>query len=139
LPPTDAEEHERDFRSVDGEVRVGKTRGRVVFESYDPDSLERFGAALPDAPRAARAGAEGFDVKHTIASAQRIGDIHGGGDFVHAWTIDDDKTLEDVRAAGVDGGITNDPALWLQAYGRAPHVDVADYLAARMRLEGDLR
>ncbi len=63
---------------------------------------------------AARAGAQALMLHHAVVSAATVERAHALGIAVWAWTVDYPHELEQMRRAGVDAVITNDPRI-LQA------------------------
>ena len=52
--------------------------------------------------------------QHPLITGERVARLHERGLFVYTWTVDDLPTLRRVIEAGVDGVITNCPALFAQ-------------------------
>jgi glycerophosphoryl diester phosphodiesterase len=50
--------------------------------------------------------------QHPLITPERVTRLHDRGLFVYTWTVDDLATMRRVIAAGVDGIITNRPALF---------------------------
>jgi glycerophosphoryl diester phosphodiesterase len=58
-----------------------------------------------------RAGAEAATLHHGVLSEAVVERCHAHGAEVFAWTVNDGETLARVEALGVNGVITDDPAL----------------------------
>ncbi len=58
-----------------------------------------------------RAGAKVACLHHSVVSPAVVGRCHAEGAAVLAWTVNDEKTLRRVLAAGVDGVVMDDPRL----------------------------
>jgi glycerophosphoryl diester phosphodiesterase len=50
--------------------------------------------------------------RHRLITPERVAQLHKKSRTVYTWTVDDPETLARVRAAGVDGVITNRPDLF---------------------------
>jgi glycerophosphoryl diester phosphodiesterase len=60
----------------------------------------------------ARAQADAVLLHHGLVTPRLVERCHARGKAVLAWTIEDERTLRRVLAAGVDGVIANDPRLF---------------------------
>jgi glycerophosphoryl diester phosphodiesterase len=60
----------------------------------------------------ARVQADAAVLHHALLSSRVVERCHARGVAVHAWTVEDEETLERVLEAGVDGVIVNDPRLF---------------------------
>ena len=56
--------------------------------------------------------------EHVLVDEAAVRRWHRAGLLVNTWTVDDPAELERLRAAGVDGVITNRPDVALRTYGR---------------------
>jgi glycerophosphoryl diester phosphodiesterase len=56
--------------------------------------------------------------EHVLVDEAAVRRWHRAGLLVNTWTVDDPDELERLRAAGVDGVITNRPDVALRTYGR---------------------
>ena len=91
------------------EVRLGGGHFIPTLE----DALEELGPTLLvnielKAPRALRPRA--VHPEHVLATDRRVAAWHARGLAVNVWTVDEEHELRRLRAVGVDGIITNDPA-----------------------------
>jgi glycerophosphoryl diester phosphodiesterase len=59
-----------------------------------------------------RASASAGMLHHSVVSRAAVDCAHAQGAAVFAWTVDDERSLARVLAAGVDGVITNDPRIF---------------------------
>jgi glycerophosphoryl diester phosphodiesterase len=57
-----------------------------------------------------RANASAVMLQHTLVTRTAVQRAHALGASVVAWTVDDEREAERLRASGVDGIVTNDPA-----------------------------
>jgi glycerophosphoryl diester phosphodiesterase len=63
----------------------------------------------------ARVGASAAMLHFSVVSSAVVDRVHAGGAAVFAWTVDDERLLARMVAAGVDGVITNDPRIFVSA------------------------
>jgi glycerophosphoryl diester phosphodiesterase len=142
----DLERDERAFRSDTDGVRVGRTRAKVVLQSFDKDSLERFRALAPDVPRTFL-----FDGKTSVDDAVAaaadvdahlapigysafgwdISAIHAAGKVAHAWTINEGWQLDLVNGFGVDAVLADVAERALDKAGHGKEDDVKGLLRDR--------
>jgi glycerophosphoryl diester phosphodiesterase len=102
--------------------------GRVFLASFDLPALRLVRARKPEVPtglifreeavwdRLERGELEGIDLlsaRWDIVTASRVAAGRRAGREIWAWTVDRPEELARVRAAGVDGAASNNPA-WLQ-------------------------
>lgn len=113
--------------------RVGAT-DRTLVSSFSPIAVGLWRRRRPDVPvglllersapgplrRAVAIAALrplAIHPEHTMCDAAAIGRWQARGHAVNTWTVDDPGRLRALRAAGVDGIITNDPAAARAALG----------------------
>lgn len=105
----------------------GLTGGAVVVEGFEHDALRRVAAALPDVPIGllwirsttelsrglvpAGIDVSGPNVYALLANPAHVDGAHRRGVEVHVWTVDEEDELEAVIDVGVDGVVTNRPAV----------------------------
>lgn len=105
---------------------------RVIVSSFNPLTLRRFRAILPnvpigyldwaDAPPELRAQMVGFEYEayhpeHSMISPELIADADAAGHVVNAWTVNDAERVKLLAAMGVRGIITDAPDVALAALG----------------------
>ena len=56
-------------------------------------------------------GAYAVGVKHTLITAENITNVHNAGQYMWAWTVDDQTRMNNLFDMGVDGVMSNDPRL----------------------------
>ncbi len=119
--------------AVAGLVAAFRTPDDVLVSSFNTGSLRRFQAIDPTIPVATiafdvldpqqlieRAVAEGHAAVNpylTIADRRFVERAHDAGLAVNVWTVNDAETIIRMAGYGVDGIITDDPALALRALG----------------------
>jgi glycerophosphoryl diester phosphodiesterase len=59
-----------------------------------------------------RSGARDATVRHDAITPELVDAVHGRDGRVYAWTVNNRKGIERIRALGVDGVITDDPRLF---------------------------
>lgn len=110
-----------------GRARVAR---RVMFSSFEPELLARVAMLLPDIPRAflvhkgqklahtpiaaliARAvSAVALNPERTLCSPNRVAAWQRRGLLLNVWTVNHGGEARDLDRLGVDGIITDDPAL----------------------------
>lgn len=121
----------RDDQLVDKVVEVVKKYNleeNILFSSFLPKNLKRAAELLPQSPRGLLALPDfsGWIVRNFIfrfgnyqalhpkfinISPQQIQRTHRMGRHVHAWIVNDPKDMRRLADWGVDGIITDDPAL----------------------------
>jgi glycerophosphoryl diester phosphodiesterase len=103
----------------------------ILVSSFDPVMLAGFGWLAPRVPRAilvhpeqwrrtALVAAHALDVdavhlEHTLATPERVARLHAAGKLVNVWTVNDVDEARRLATIGVDGLITDVPALLLAA------------------------
>lgn len=55
--------------------------------------------------------ADALGPRHTLVTAQLVADAHAAGMRVVPWTVNDPERMRELSALGVDGLVTDDPAL----------------------------
>lgn len=109
---------------------------RVLVSSFHPHALLTMRSAAPQIPTAylwERGGRlssawhrlwgrvtsnAALHPEHVLVDEAAVRRWHRAGLLVNTWTVDDPDELERLRAAGVDGVITNRPDVALRTYGR---------------------
>ncbi|MDP2344951.1 MAG: glycerophosphodiester phosphodiesterase family protein [Deltaproteobacteria bacterium] len=142
----DLERDERAFRTDTGGVRVGRTRAKVVLQSFDKDSLARFQELAPDLPRTLLFDGDtavddaidaAGDVDAHLAPigyssfGWDISAIHAAGKVAHAWTINEGWQLNLVNGFGVDAVFTDFPERALEKAGHGKEDDIKGALRER--------
>lgn len=126
-------------------VRVLRRRdlqegSRVVIQSFHPQSLalvsDATAGALPTALLCVGAGPEVLpegvaisapDHRALVRDRAYIGRMHSLGHEVHTWTVDDPEVMRSLIAAGIDGILTNRPAVLRRIIQEEfPHLSAAD-------------
>ncbi len=122
--------------------------GQVRVMSLDLGGVARMRALRPDWPvgvLAARAigdlaglEADFVAVNTGQVSTRLVREVHDAGKRIHVWTVDDPMTMSRMISMGVDGLITNDPALarrvLAQRAALAPAERMILWLSDRFRL-----
>lgn len=95
------------------EDRFGVSRRPVLWPLVRA-GLSALRASVPArVPRLVRgAGASALMLNHALVTARAVAAAHAIGVPVLAWTVDDERDLRRVVAAGVDGVVTNDPRIF---------------------------
>jgi glycerophosphoryl diester phosphodiesterase len=110
--------------------------GRVIFSSFDPDTVDELHRLAPDLPTAqltmfpdrsldelvawvAERGHVAWHPHHLLVDAASLALAHAAGLAVNTWTVDDPGRLQVLEGLGVDGAVTNDVPGALAALGRA--------------------
>jgi glycerophosphoryl diester phosphodiesterase len=123
-------------RLIRGRARVAR---RVMFSSFEPELLARTRILLPDIPRAflVHAGqrfaktvvapviaktlsAAMLNPERTLCTPERVAGWQRRGLLLNVWTVNHPGEARDLAALGVDGLITDDPALIREAIQAAP-------------------
>jgi glycerophosphoryl diester phosphodiesterase len=107
---------------------------RVLFSSFHIRNLSRIRTLLPNVPRGllTRPGWKGswgrsFGWRGSVAALHPyqadvnqglVARVHGMGKRVHVWTVNAEADLRRLLSLGVDGIITDDPALTCRLLGR---------------------
>jgi len=118
-------------RLLRGRARVAS---RAMFSSFDPELLARVAVLVPDVPRAflvhegqrlARSpmapliaksvGAIALHPERTLCSPDRVASWRARELLLNVWTVNHGREAVDLARLGVDGIITDDPALILEA------------------------
>ena len=122
-------------RKVAEVIRRHNVNRRVIVSSFNPFSLRRFRALVPevpigylyapDEPIYLRKGwfvlglpHEARHPQHNMIDAQYMAWAKAQGYRVNTWTVDDPDRIRALRDLGVDAIITNRPDVALQALGR---------------------
>lgn len=112
-------------------IRQHKLEKGVLFSSFNPIALLRIRRLLPECPIGllALAGRSGAWARSWIGrliqyqalhpevqdtTPRLIQTTHQRGQKVNVWTVDQEAQIRQLREAGVDGIITNDPPLALK-------------------------
>jgi glycerophosphoryl diester phosphodiesterase len=106
---------------------------RVVVTSFDSATVDRVRALDPGIPTGqlvaraddlvetiaavASAGHMWIAPHHSTVSGDAVALAHGHGLRMMVWTVDDPERMRELASAGVDGLITNDPALAVATLG----------------------
>lgn len=106
---------------------------RLVISSFHRPTVDRVRALAPDLATAflsidvpepatlealAGDGHRALHPHHAFVTAEAVTTCHGAGLGVTTWTCDDPERIRWLADLGVDGVVTNDPALALAALGR---------------------
>jgi glycerophosphoryl diester phosphodiesterase len=126
-------------------VELVKSHGlqkRVLFSSFFVRNLRKAKTLLPEVPRGllTLSGLMGFwgrtfgwrgdyyalhpnlsDVNNGM-----INRLHASGKRIHVWTVNTDNDLRSMIGLGVDGIITDDPALALRLLGRGKRARLSE-------------
>jgi glycerophosphoryl diester phosphodiesterase len=95
------------------EDRFGVARRPALRPAVKAGLYSLRAAAPVVVPRLARrAGATALMLQHLLVTRRAVAAAHARGLPVLAWTVDDERDLARVVAAGVDGVITNDPRIF---------------------------
>jgi glycerophosphoryl diester phosphodiesterase len=100
-------------------VPGGTLRSRALIRGLDPKiplslSLDTDWDARITPEFIAGIDTDAVTWQHPLITSERVAHLHDRGLFVYTWTVDDLATMHRVIAAGVDGVITNRPALFAQ-------------------------
>jgi glycerophosphoryl diester phosphodiesterase len=96
------------------EDRLQISRKRYLRPAIRAALISARASVPPRLPRMlSRAGAHALMLQHTLVSPAAVVRAHAHGVPVLAWTVDAPSDVVRVTAAGVDGVITNDPAMLL--------------------------
>lgn len=122
--------------AVAGLVAAYGASERVLVSSFDMAGLDRLRAVDPTIPTGwlvfagaspaqcvQRAAAHGTDAIHPhdlLVDRGFLGAARAAGLAVNVWTVNDPARIVQLAGWGVDGIITDDPALALRALGRRP-------------------
>jgi glycerophosphoryl diester phosphodiesterase len=95
----------------------GTAFSRHAIRALDPSlplslSLDREAAPLLTPAFIEAIDTEAVTWHHRLITPERVARLHARSLTVYAWTVDDPETMSRVRAAGVDGVITNRPDLF---------------------------
>jgi glycerophosphoryl diester phosphodiesterase len=103
---------------------------RVIVSSFNPLTLQRFRAVMPDVPiayldwqgstaemRAAAAEAryEAYHPEHRMIDAAMVEAERAAGRFINTWTVNDGARAAELVALGVRGIITDNPDVVIAA------------------------
>jgi glycerophosphoryl diester phosphodiesterase len=130
-------------RALAGVIREARAEDRVVVGSFFDAQAARLGRLLPDVCRFLPQRAAAWQVlgaalrvppfgvpayqlaalprRHRrveVVTPRLIRHLHRRGVPVHVWTVDDEAEMRELLALGVDGIITNRPALAARVMGR---------------------
>lgn len=116
-------------RLLRGRARVAQ---RVMFSSFDPELLARVAVLIPDVPRgflvhegqrlartpvapllAKTMGAIALHPERTLCTPDRVASWRQRDLILNIWTVNHSREAVDLARLGVDGIITDDPALIL--------------------------
>lgn len=113
------------------EARGELDDGRILVSAFHLPTLDRVHERAPGLPtawllldardpaalidKAAARGHRAIHPHHVFVSDEVVARAHGAGLAVNAWTCDDPDRIRWLRDVGVDGVVTNDPALALRA------------------------
>ncbi|MBI3996033.1 MAG: hypothetical protein HY352_00085 [Candidatus Omnitrophica bacterium] len=109
-------------RTIRALLRRTRHSSRILLSSFDATLLRLLRRAgwpcavicRRQADRALacaiRLGCESWHPFHALATPRRVARAHAAGLRVHAWTVDDRRTVRRLLRMGVDGIFTNDPA-----------------------------
>ncbi|MET9350785.1 glycerophosphodiester phosphodiesterase [Streptomyces termitum] len=108
------------------DVREQRMAGRVMVQSFDPESLRYVRELAPELPRALlrerfdadpvavarELGLSAYNVSYPGLSARTgaVAELRAAGVAVHVWTVDDPARWRVLAGLGVAGVITNRPA-----------------------------
>ncbi|HTX91030.1 MAG TPA: glycerophosphodiester phosphodiesterase family protein [Anaerolineales bacterium] len=122
-------------RKVAELVKKHGMEGRVLFSSFFPGNLRKAGAILPQVPRGllTMSGFLGmwgrtfgwrgdYAALHpylTDVTAGLVFRVHAAGKRITVWTVNTEADIKKQIGLGVDGIITDDPALALRLIGRS--------------------
>jgi glycerophosphoryl diester phosphodiesterase len=136
-------------------VRLVEERGmasQVAFMSLELDQVRKMKSLRPDwrvglllsvsAGRLQASGADFLAVNAAFANRRFVRSVHREGKKVYAWTVDDPATMSAMIGRGVDGIITNTPAVARKVLadraGLSPAVrlllELADVLGVKARV-----
>lgn len=115
-------------------VKRHRMEGQILYSSFLPHNLIRAGALTPGLPRGQLAlpGPAGWwqrgwggllhlQADHPFSadvSAASLERSHTRGRRVYTWTVNQAEEMRRLQSLGVDGIITDDPALALSVFGR---------------------
>jgi glycerophosphoryl diester phosphodiesterase len=104
----------------------------ILVSSFDPVMLAGFAVLAPHVPRAILVHPEQWrrtallaahplrvdavHLEHTLATPARVARLHAAGKLVNVWTVNDVDEARRLATAGVDGIITDVPALLRAAF-----------------------
>jgi glycerophosphoryl diester phosphodiesterase len=108
---------------------------RVLFSSFLARNLRRAAALLPEVPRGLltlsgllglwgrvagwRGNVQALHPYYTDVTAGLVERLHAAGKTVNTWTVNGEVDIKTMIGRGVDGIITDDPALALRLLGRS--------------------
>jgi len=107
--------------------------GRYAVHSFDHRIIGRLGAVRPTLQRGvllasypirpldalADTGATVLWEDYSLIDAALVEEVHGGGDRIFAWTVDDSSDMQRLMDLGVDGLCTNHPDVARRVVGPA--------------------
>jgi glycerophosphoryl diester phosphodiesterase len=104
----------------------------ILVSSFDPVMLAGFAVLAPRVPRAILVHpkqwrrtallaahplrVDAVHLEHTLATPARVARLHAAGKLVNVWTVNDVDEARRLATAGVDGLITDVPALLRAAF-----------------------
>jgi glycerophosphoryl diester phosphodiesterase len=104
----------------------------ILVSSFDPVMLAGFAVLAPRVPRAMLVhpkqwrrtallaaqlrSVDAVHLEHTLATPARVARLHAAGKLVNVWTVNDVDEARRLATAGVDGIITDVPALLRAAF-----------------------
>jgi glycerophosphoryl diester phosphodiesterase len=106
-------------------IRERKLESRVLFSSFNHESMRLCKSLAPEikcgflyecllidgGAYARRHNVECLHPYYLNLTADSLGEMHGRNILVNTWTVNSSGAMEDMLDMGVDGIITNDPAL----------------------------
>lgn len=106
-------------------IKRHQMQQRVLISSFNPHTLARFRACLPDVPIGylyegtattvpADAIYEAYHPCHTLISHRLVADCRQRQQLINVWTVNDPARALELCALGVDGIITDKPDTILQ-------------------------
>ena len=116
-------------------VRAHALQERVLFSSFLARNLRKAAALLPEVPRGLltlegilglwgrqfgwRGDVQALHPYYTEVKAGLVERVHAAGKSVNTWTVNGENDIKALIGCGVDGIITDDPALALRLLGRS--------------------
>lgn len=125
---------------LDGEgwLQANARSGRLVVQSFDWDFMAEFNSLAPKVPAGLLGGppsdaemaqlstwADQINPNHNQVDAEFIETVHGYGMVTWPYTVDDPERMSELAALGVDGIITNYPAVLIEVLREGPAVQQA--------------
>lgn len=125
---------------LDGEgwLQADARSGRLVVQSFDWDFMAEFNSLAPAVPAGLLGGppsdaemaelstwADQINPNHNRVDAEFIETVHEYGMVTWPYTIDDPERMRELAALGVDGIITNYPAVLIDLLREGPQQEAA--------------